>query len=67
MKKNNTNESSSQSENGVKKANESSIKKKPVYIILHSSLLRVGHLEGRALKPVRVCIYKTEIPLAVFS
>ena len=36
---------------------ENVVKKKPVYIILHASVLKVGQLEGRALKPVRVSHY----------
>jgi hypothetical protein len=38
----------------MNKTHENVAKKKPIYIILHASALRVGHLEGRALKPLRV-------------
>jgi hypothetical protein len=39
-----------------KKVHENVGKKKPVYVILHASVLRVGPLRGRALKPVRVSL-----------
>lgn len=33
------------------------VKRKPVYIILHAAVVRVGGITGKALSPVRVINY----------
>ena len=53
-KKNSANELSQSGVKMRKRTHEAVSKKKPVYITFHASLLRIGGMDGRALKPVRV-------------
>ena len=42
-----------------KSMRENAVKKKPVYIILHASVIRIGPLQGKASKPVRVSLLES--------
>ena len=42
-----------------KSMHENAVKKKPVYIILHASVVWIGPLQGKASKPVRVSLLES--------